>query len=87
MLRIKLVKSTIGHNPRLCATIQALGLKKLNSVVEHEDSPSVRGQIHHVKELLRVEDLATGAVLFDGLKVRKHATAKQKKPSERHASH
>lgn len=87
MLRIKLVKSTIGHNPRLRATVQALGLKKLNSTVEHEDSPSVRGQIHHVKELLRVEDLATGQLLFDGLRVRKHATAKRKKPSERHASH
>ena len=84
MLRIKLIKSTIGHNPRLRATVQALGLGKLNTVVEHEDNPSIRGQIHHVKELLHVEDTATGEILWNGFNVRKHATRKQKKPPERH---
>jgi len=84
MLRIKLIKSTIGHNPRLRATVKALGLGKLNTVVEHEDNPSIRGQIHHVKELLLVEDTSTGKVLYDGFKVRKHATRKDKKPPETH---
>lgn len=84
MLRIKLVKSTIGHNPRLRATVQALGLGKLNTVVEHEDNPSIRGQIHHVKELLYVTDTITGQVLHNGFTARKHATRKDKKPPETH---
>ncbi len=57
MLRIKLVKSTVGHNVRNRRTIQALGLRKTNSVVELPDNPSVRGMIHHVKELLFVEEI------------------------------
>ena len=52
MLRIKLVKSTIGHNPRNRATIQALGLKRPNHVVEHADTPTIRGMIRHVHPLL-----------------------------------
>ena len=55
MLRIKLVKSPIGHNTRNRATVQALGLRKVNNVVEHEDTPTIRGMIHHVKNLLVVE--------------------------------
>lgn len=55
MLRIKLVKSPIGHNTRNRATVQALGLRKVHHVVEHEDTPTIRGMIHHVKDLLVVE--------------------------------
>ena len=58
MLRIKLVRSTIGHNKRNRATIQALGLRKMNSVVEKAENPTVMGMIHHVKELLLVERVA-----------------------------
>jgi large subunit ribosomal protein L30 len=87
MLRIKLIKSTIGHNPRLRATVQALGLGKLNTTVEHEDNPSIRGQVHHVKELLLVVDTTTGKVLFDGLKTRRHATKKRDMPPAAHRSH
>ncbi len=42
LLRIKLVKSLIGHNPRNRATVKALGLRKVNQVVEKVDNPSVR---------------------------------------------
>ena len=55
MLRIKLTRSTVGHNPRNRATMKALGLRKIGKVVEHEDTPSIRGMIHHVKEMLHVE--------------------------------
>lgn len=55
MLRIKLVKSPIANNPRNRATIQALGLRKVHQVVEHADTPSIRGMIHHAKHLLSVE--------------------------------
>ncbi len=82
MLRIKLVRSPIAANPRNRATIQALGLKKVNQVVEKEDNPSIRGMVRHVHTFLLIEDLATNTVVFDARKFRKHATRKDKKPSE-----
>jgi large subunit ribosomal protein L30 len=57
MLRIKLVKSTVGHNWRNRRTVQALGLRKPHQVVEHDDTPSIRGMIHHVRDLLHVEEI------------------------------
>ncbi len=55
MLRIRLVKSTVGHIPRNRRTVQALGLRKVRQEVLHHDTPSIRGMIHNVKELLHVE--------------------------------
>jgi large subunit ribosomal protein L30 len=57
MLRIELVKSVYGNNPRNRATIVALGLRKMHSVVEHEDTPTIRGMVHHVKHLLKVTEV------------------------------
>lgn len=57
MLRIKLVKSTIGHHWRIRRTVQALGIRKVNHVVEHEDTPTIRGMIQHVWPLLKVEEV------------------------------
>jgi large subunit ribosomal protein L30 len=57
MLRIKLVKSTIGNTPRNRATVAALGLRKLQQTVEHADTPTIRGMVHHVKHLLQVEEV------------------------------
>jgi large subunit ribosomal protein L30 len=57
MLRIKLVRSPIGNNARNRATIKALGLRKIRQVVEHEDTPSIRGMIHKVKHMLEVEEV------------------------------
>lgn len=84
MLRIKLVRSPIAALPRNRATIAALGLRKLQMVVEHEDNSTIRGMIHHVKEFLVVEDLATNTVVYDSRNNRKFATRKSKKPPERH---
>jgi large subunit ribosomal protein L30 len=56
-LQIKLVKSTIGRLPKHRATIQALGLRKINSVVVKEDNPQMRGMIHQVGYLLEVEEI------------------------------
>lgn len=55
MLRIKMVKSPIGqtaHNRRIIA---ALGLRKMHRPKLHEDTPTIRGMIHHVKHMLEVE--------------------------------
>lgn len=56
-LRITLVKSTIGRLPKHRATIQALGLRKINQMVEKEDNPQMRGMIHQVGYLLKVEEI------------------------------
>jgi large subunit ribosomal protein L30 len=55
MLRIKLIRSPIGHNWRNRRTIAALGLRKVHQVVEQPDNPSVRGMIHHVQSMVTVE--------------------------------
>ena len=36
--------------------LDALGLRKINAVVEHEDNPSIRGMIEKVKHLVKVID-------------------------------
>ena len=51
-LKITLVKSTIGAKKKQIATVEALGLKKIRSVVEHEDTPAIRGMINRVNHLV-----------------------------------
>lgn len=55
MVRIKLIRSLIGQTPRNRATVAALGLRKIHQVVEHEDTPSIRGMIQHARHMLQVE--------------------------------
>ena len=56
-LRITLVKSTIGQKPEKKATVRSLGLKKINSVVEHEDTDAIKGMVASVSHLVKVEVL------------------------------
>lgn len=56
-LRITLVKSPIGYNVRQRRTARALGLRRLNSTVEHTDVPSVRGMIAKISHLVKVEEV------------------------------
>ena len=51
-IRVKWVKSAIGFSLRQKRTIKALGFKKLQSVVEHEDTPQIRGMIEKVRHLV-----------------------------------
>lgn len=55
-LRVKWVKSAIGYPKDQKATIKALGLRKLQQTVEHNDQPAVRGMIHKVMHLVQVEE-------------------------------
>ena len=57
ILRITQVKSKIGYKPKAKATLSALGLKKMQQVVEHRDSPQIRGMINNISYLLKVEEL------------------------------
>jgi large subunit ribosomal protein L30 len=54
MLRIKQVKSEIGYDRRQRATLRGLGLRRMNHVVECEDTPAVRGMINKVNHLVVV---------------------------------
>ena len=54
-IKVKQVKSPIGYNQRQRATLSGLGLRRINHVVEVEDTPSVRGMINKVNYLVRIE--------------------------------
>ena len=56
-LKVTLVKSTIGAIPKQRATVEALGLKKVNKTVELPDNEAVRGMIWHVRHLVKVEEI------------------------------
>ena len=56
-LRITQVKSKIGYKPKAKATLAALGLRKMQQVVVHQDSPQIRGMINNIPYLLKVEEL------------------------------
>jgi large subunit ribosomal protein L30 len=56
-LRITWVKSAIGYSERQKATIRALGLHRLGDVVEHQDTPPIRGMIRKVDHLVEVEEV------------------------------
>lgn len=47
-LKITLVKSPIGAIPKQRATVEALGLKKVNKTVEMPDNDAVRGMIWQI---------------------------------------
>ncbi|MBO7428360.1 MAG: 50S ribosomal protein L30 [Paludibacteraceae bacterium] len=54
-IKIRQIKSKIGAPKRQKETLEALGLKKINAVVEHEDTPSILGMVETVKHLVIVE--------------------------------
>ena len=56
-LYITLAKSPIGCSFRQKRTVQALGLRRMNQTVAHEDTPVVRGMIAKVKHLVTVEEV------------------------------
>ena len=56
MLKVTLVKSPIGAVPKHSATVEAMGLRKLNKPVELPDNAATRGQIQQVRHLVKVEE-------------------------------
>ncbi|MFA5649747.1 MAG: 50S ribosomal protein L30 [Proteiniphilum sp.] len=53
-IKVKQTKSRIGAPKDQKRTLDALGLTKMNRVVEHEDTPSIRGLIRKVNHLVTV---------------------------------
>jgi len=56
-LRVTWRKSAIGYAANQRRTIRALGLRRLGQVVEHSDSPAMRGMIQTVRHLVEVEEV------------------------------
>jgi large subunit ribosomal protein L30 len=54
-IRVTLIKSLIGTKRSHRATVRGLGLRGINSSVELEDTPAVRGMINHVNYLVKSE--------------------------------
>jgi len=54
-IKVQLVRSPIGTKEDHRATVRGLGLRKLNSFAELLDTPAVRGMIHKVQYLVKVE--------------------------------
>jgi len=54
-LSVTLIKSFYGRLPTHRATVNGLGLKRINHKVELQDTPEVRGMINKVSYLLKVE--------------------------------
>lgn len=55
-LKITQVKSTIGAKPNMKDTMRNLGLRKIRQSVIREDTPVIRGMIHTVSHLVKVEE-------------------------------
>jgi len=55
-VRVTQTKSSIGRLPKHKATLNGLGLRRINHSVELEDTPSVRGMINAVYYMVKVED-------------------------------
>ncbi len=54
-IKIKQVRSRIGCSAHQKKVLTALGLRKREQVVEHEDSVSILGMVEKVKHLVVVE--------------------------------
>jgi large subunit ribosomal protein L30 len=55
-LKITQVKSVIRHTKVQKDTMTALGLRRMNQSVEHDDTPQIRGMVDRVRHLIHVEE-------------------------------
>ncbi len=55
-IKVTLVRSPIGFQPKHRACVRGLGLKRLHQTVVLEDTPSVRGMVNKVDYMVRVEE-------------------------------
>ena len=53
-IKIQQVRSKIKSPKVQKLTLRALGLKKLGQIVEHNDTPQIRGMVNAVKHLVRI---------------------------------
>jgi large subunit ribosomal protein L30 len=59
-IRVTQMRSGLGRPAKQRATLEALGLRRHQQSVEHDDNPAIRGMIFQVRHLVHVEDMAGG---------------------------
>lgn len=53
-IKIRQIKSASGHRRDQAATLKALGVRRLHQIIEHDDTPQIRGMIFKVRHLVEV---------------------------------
>ncbi|HRZ42616.1 MAG TPA: 50S ribosomal protein L30 [Bacteroidales bacterium] len=56
-IRIEQIRSGIGRPERQKRTLQALGLRKMHQVVEHDATPQILGMVNKVHHLVKCEEI------------------------------
>ncbi|PHR74124.1 MAG: 50S ribosomal protein L30 [Lutibacter sp.] len=56
-IRVKQVKSKIRRPQNQKRTLEALGLRKIDQVVEHDATPTILGMVKTVNHLISVEEI------------------------------
>ena len=56
-LKVTQIKSVIGRPQPHRRVVEALGLRRHRMAVVHEDTPAIRGMLHKVRHLVRVEEV------------------------------
>jgi len=54
-IKVTLVRSPIGFQPKHRECVRGLGLKRMHQVVVLEDTPSIRGMVNKIDYMVRVE--------------------------------
>jgi large subunit ribosomal protein L30 len=57
-VRITQVKSRNGSDKRQLDTLRSIGLRRIGQTVEQRDTPALRGMVHAVRHLVKVEEAA-----------------------------
>ena len=55
-IKVTLVRSPIGFQPKHRECVRGLGLKRMHQTVVLEDTPYVRGMVNKVNYMVRVEE-------------------------------
>lgn len=56
-IKVKQIKSKINCPENQKKTLEALGLRKLGQVVEHDNTPAIKGMVNKVQHLVSVEEI------------------------------
>jgi len=56
-IRVKQIRSKIRRPQNQKRTLEALGIRKMNQVVEHDATPTILGMVNKVKHLVSVEEI------------------------------
>jgi large subunit ribosomal protein L30 len=60
-LKVTQVRSGIGRPSKHRRTLAALGLRRHQQSVVHEDTPAIRGMLYQVRHLVKVEEATEAA--------------------------